>query len=715
MDGTPDLSRRGFIVAAVSAAGGLAIGFPYEAAAKQSASIAGEENPKELTAWLVIDPDNTVTVRVPHQEMGQGTATALAMLVAEELECDWSKVRFEHASANRNQRDGMVYKGMMTVGSQGVRTSVSMMQQAGASARERLRLAAAQQWKVDPALCSVENGKVVLKGSGKSLDYGALAPAAAKLVLTAEPAIKTPAEYKHAGKWTQRLDTPAKLDGSAQFGIDAKVEGMVYAAVSACPVFGGKLKSVDDSAIKGRRGIIAVVREDDFVAVVADRFWRARKALDDLAVEWDVGASGKVQQAQLDRFYLDATDGPLVEVQTEGDVAAAFSAPGARIVEATYEVPYLSHSPMEPMNCTVKIAPDRVDVWISTQAPMNVLKMASEGTGLPPEQVYVHNAFIGGGFGRRGTNDELPQAIKVAKAVGKPVKLIWTREEDVRHDRYRPQAAVRFKAAVEGGKAQAFESRIAVGPLLPVQPGKVEPMATECIARSPYTFPARRIAAATPRTHVPVSFWRGVGGSQNGFFIESFVDEMALAAGKDPLAFRRAMLDRPEILAVLDVMADKGNWGQPLPKGKGRGMAILETYGSISGQVVEVSVSPAGELTVDRVVAVIDCYNAVNPNTIAQQMEGAVIFALSAALYGEITIKDGAAEQSNFDSYQLVRMNDMPRKIDVHLPLSGGPKWGGIGEPGVAPLAPALCNAIYAATGKRIRRLPIRNTDLSWA
>jgi isoquinoline 1-oxidoreductase subunit beta len=377
---------------------------------------------------------------------------------------------------------------------------------------------------------------------------------------------------------------------------------------------------------------------------------------------------------------------------------------------------------MEPLNCTVKLAPDRVDIWISTQGPMSVLQTAAKETGVAPENVHVHNAYLGGGFGRRGgAAEELSQAITVAKGVGKPVKLIWSREQDIRRDRYRPQAAAKFKAALDpAGKPQALQARIAVGSLIRATAGKPqviaasEPMAVECIANSFYALPARDVGVLLKNSHVPVSFWRGVGSTQNGFFIESFVDEMAHAAGQDPYRFRRALIERPDVRGVLDVMAEKGDWKKPLPKGRGRGMAIIETYGSISGQVVEVTVGKDGKLTVDRVVAVIDCYNVANPNTVTQQMEGAVIMALTAALWGEITIKDGAPVQANFHTHRLARLAETPR-IDVHLVPSGGDKWGGVGEPGVGPLAPALANAVFAATGKRVRRLPLQHADLRWA
>jgi isoquinoline 1-oxidoreductase beta subunit len=720
------LSRRALVFSGLSVTGALVIGVPMTAeAALQPPVMADGTNPaKEMTAFLIIERDNAVTIRVPHQEMGQGTTTALAMLVAEELECDWAKVKVEYASANRNSRaGGNLYGRMQTVGSSGLRTSVSMMQQAGASARERLRLAAAEQWKVDPADCAVSAGKCVHKASNRSLDYGALAPAAAAVQLPAEPAIKTPDKYQLVGKWTPRLDTAAKLDGSAKFGLDAQVPGMVYAAVWSAPVYGGSLKSVDDAALKDLRGIVGVVKLKDAVVVVADRYWRAKKGLDALKIEWDDGGYGAVDTETLASGYRAALDKPMASAEKKGDAQAALAVPGAKLVEAVYEAPLLSHSPMEPMNCTVALSADRADVWLSTQAPMVVLQTTAKEAGLKPEQVYVHNAFVGGGFGRRGgAHDELIQAIAVAKQVGKPVKLIWSREQDIRRDRYRPQAAVRFRAALDGaGKPQAFQAQIAVGSLLrggngPQELQASEPMATECIQNSFYAFPARDVGVVLKNSHVPVSFWRGVGSSQNGFFMESFMDEVAYAAGQDPYKYRRALLtERPDALGVIDALAKHSDWGQPLPKGRGRGIAIIEAYGSVSGQVVEVTVSQDGKLKVDRVTCVLDPYHVANPNTVEQQMEGAVIMGMTAALWGEINIKNGAPVEGNFNTYRMAKMVETPPRIDVHLVPSGGPKWGGVGEPGLGPFAPALTNAVFAATGKRVRRLPLKHADLRWA
>jgi isoquinoline 1-oxidoreductase beta subunit len=711
---------------AVTAAGGLAVGValpefvkaaPSPAASKLVSPAASETvPPDELNAWLVIEPDNAVLVRLVHSEMGQGTATALAMLAAEELGCDWSKVKIEYASANRNLKSNRIYGGQMTVGSQGVRSSVAMMQQAGASARERLVAAAAKRWNVASVDCGCSGGKVIHASTGRSLDYGALCAEAAAITLPKEPAIKTPDQYSLVGKWTARLDTPPKLDGSAEFGIDAKVPGMVYAAVVSCPEFGGKLASVDETPAKAVRGVIAVVKLPDAVAVVADRYWRAKAALAKLQPVWAPGANASVDSEQLYKAYRDALDGPMVSAKHTGDAASVLNAPGAKLIEATYEVPYLAHAPMEPMNATVHLQPDRVDVWIGTQQPIAALQLAAQESGMDPANVYVHNQFVGGGFGRRSIHDELVHAIAVAKVVNRPIKLIWSREQDIRRDRYRPQAAVNFRAALDGAKPSAMQTKVAVGSLLASITGKplasgIEPMAVEVLATHAYQIPAIDVGVQLKNTHVPVGFWRSVGASQNTFFLESFVDEMAHAAGVDPYQFRKSLLTRADWLGVLDMMAEKGNWGAPMGPGQGRGMAIVDTYGTVTGQVAEVTVSKDGQVKVDRVVAVVDCYHAANPNTIAQQIEGGIVFGLSAALYGEISLKNGAPVEGNFNGYRLVKMAETP-KIETYLRQSGGPKWGGIGEPSVAPLAPAVCNAIFAATGKRVRKLPLKNVDL---
>jgi isoquinoline 1-oxidoreductase beta subunit len=497
----------------------------------------------------------------------------------------------------------------------------------------------------------------------------------------------------------------------------------VYAAVVTCPVPGGTLKSYDAKPVQSRRGIQAVVALPAGVAVVADRFWRAEQAALAIPVEWDAGAGAGTNSAQMAADYRDALKkGPLQNAKAVGDVPKALAQ--GDVVEALYEVPYLAHATMEPLNCTVHLQADRLDIWMGTQAPDITMGLGAKLTGLKPEQVFVHNCFLGGGFGRRAINDELVQAIAVAKAVGKPVKLVWTREEDMRRGRYRPQAAIGFKAALgKDGMPTALQAQTAVGSIMQsikpmldfgamMGPG-VEPLAVEGLVNIPYAIPNLKVDAVLKNTHVPVMFWRSVGSSQNAFAVESFIDELAHKAGQDPYQFRRKLLEgKPEFLNVLDVLAEKSNWKDKMPAGKGRGIAIHESFGTIVGEVVEVAVDAKGVVRCERVVAVVDCGHVVNPRTVAMQIESGVIYGLTAALYDEITVKDGAIEQGNFDSYRMVRMADAPR-IETHLALSGGTKWGGIGEPGTPPIAPALCNAIFAATGKRVRVLPVKNTDLS--
>ncbi|MFZ0196475.1 MAG: molybdopterin cofactor-binding domain-containing protein, partial [Pseudolabrys sp.] len=609
------------------------------------------------------------------------------------------------------------YGEMTTVGSRGVRTSWQMLLQAGASARERLIAAAAQRWNVSPSDCEAANSKITHKATGRSFDYGALAADAANIKLDKEPAIRTPDQFKLIGKRLARLDTPLKINGSAKFAIDTKVPDMVYAAVAACPVFGGKLKSVDDAPAKGRRGILQVVKLENAVVVVADRFWRAKEALALLKPEWDVGAAGNTDSAQFAKLYRDTLDGPMVSARNDGSVDDAFGK-GGKLVEAVYEAPHLAHATMEPLNATVHLQPDKLEVWLGSQTPMGTIRQAAAASGLKPEQIVIHNCFLGGGFGRRSINDEMRQAILVAKEVGKPVKLVWTREEDMTQDRYRPQAAVRMKAALgSDGMPTAFDAKIAVGSILrstginKVENG-IEAQAVEGFANIPYAIPNVRVGCMLKNTHVPVMFWRSVGSSQNAFFVESYIDELAQAAGQDPYKFRRTLLaGKSDFLGVLDTIAEKSDWGKPLGQGRGRGIAIHECYGSIIGQVAEVTVSQKGEVKVDRVVAAVDCGHVVNPGIVEAQIQSGVIYGLSAALYGEITVKQGRVEQGNFDEYQVVRLADTP-KIEVYLALSGGKKWGGIGEPGTAATAPAVANAVFAATGTRVRSMPLKNLKL---
>jgi isoquinoline 1-oxidoreductase beta subunit len=717
------LSRRSMIQAGLSAAGGLMIAaFAPEFAG--ATTIAGEpwspekgETPGEVNAFVVIDPDNSITLRVAKSEMGQGVLTSMAMIVAEELECDFAKVKVEYASANRNLTDRNVYQSMGTGGSSSVRRSRAFLQQAGASARARLIAAAAARWGVEPAACVASGGLVRHEASARSASFGELAGDAANVALASEPAIKMPDQFKLIGEGLKRIDTPLKVTGAARFGIDTRLPGMAFAAAANCPVFGGKLKSYDFSAISGRRGVIAAVPVTNGVAVVADNFWRAKQALAAMPIEWDLGPAASTDSAEFAAEYRAALDGPLADGGGHGDSASAFAQP-AKVVEALYEVPYLAHAPMEPLNATVHWRPDRIDVWVGTQAPESALALAAKAGGVDPKAVFVHNCFLGGGFGRRAVNDELTQAVEVSKALRRPIKLIWTREEDIRSDRYRPQAAIRMRAALrDDGSPAGFDFTTAVGSITrslgwgKVENG-VERQAVEGLSNCPYRADALKVGVNLKNTHVPVMFWRSVGSSQNAFAVESFIDEVAHAAKRDPLEYRGRLLEgKPDFLAVLDALAVKGDWGKPLRKGVGRGVAIHEAFGTIVGEIAEVAISDRGEVKVERVVACVDCGHVVNPLTAAMQIESAVLYGLTAALFGEITIKQGRVEQGNFDSYPIARMADAP-VIETHFVLSGGDKWGGLGEPGTPPIAPAIANAIFAVTGKRIRSLPLKNAAL---
>ena len=723
-----NFTRRHFILTATSAAGGLMIGIGAAPAITEAATVVAqpwnEDNAypaNEIDAWIAIDPDDFILIRYPRSEMGQGSMTALPMIITEELHCDWSKVRVEYASANRNVRENKLYGPMISAGSRTVRGTQKKMQQVGASARERLIAAAAARWNVPASECTTALSVVTHGPSGQTLRYGELTADAAKIKLVQEPAIKTPDKFTFIGTPMPRIDVVHKIDGSAKFGIDAQLPDMVFAAIYACPVAGGKLKNVDDSVLAGAPGVLQVVRLDNAVAVVAaGSYWRAKQALARLQPEWDAGAAGSVDSDQLSQAFHTALSETMVTARNDGDVDQAMSG-AAKTFEAVYGTPYLSHSPMEPMNATVHLQPDRLDVWVGTQAADEATEAAAQASGLEPEQVYVHNCFVGGGFGRRHVSDEIVQAIAIAKVIQKPVKLVWTREEDTRQDKFRPHAVVAFKAAAgSDGLPSAWSMRVVTSSILasagrnPPAKGP-EPQAVAGLANNGYKVPNTRVEALIKNTHLPVWYWRAPGANQHVFAIESFLDEIAFASGLDPYQVRRKLLEgRPDWLKVLDTAAEKGDWGKPLPRGTARGIAICEDDDSLCAQVAEVTVRPNGDVKVNCVTVALDTRYVVNPLTIAEQAEGSVIFGLTAALYGKITIKGGVPVQGNFDTYRMVRLAEAP-KIDVHLVPSGGKVWGGAAEAATPPIAGAVANAIFTATGKRIRTLPIMDHDLSYS
>ncbi len=710
------LSRRSFLLG-VSAVGG---GFALSLAIPVDSARAADEAP-EVTAWILIRPDDAVVIRVARAEMGQGAHTGLAMLVAEELECDWAKVTTEFVSPQENTRRDRVWGDMSTGASRSIASSQLYLRQAGATAREMLIAAAAARLGVSPAECVAAMSVITHRPSGRQLSFGAVAAEAAKVPPPDEVALKDPREWKLAGKARRRLDVPAKVTGQPIYAIDVRLPGMLYAAVAHCPVFGGVPKAVNESAIANMKGVRRVVRLSNAVAVIADSWWRAKSAVEALPVEWDPRGNGSVSTASIADIVRAGLSAEKSQVgRCDGDVGAAMRS-AVKQVEADYQVPFLAHATMEPQTCTAHVANGGVEVWVPTQEPMTALATAASAAGVPNEKVVVHGTFLGGGFGRRAAIQEfVRQAVMIAKEVDVPVKLLWSREEDIKHDYYRPFGMARLVAGLSAdGMPIAWKVRLA-GPsfvhgLVPgfgmtfVDRTFISGLADEMA----YDVPNYLVDYVVEQSPVPLGVWRAINYTQNTFYKESFVDEMAHAAGMDPYVYRRRLLRNNQIhLAVLDAAAKKADWFGALPPGVGRGIAVTQACGSICAQVVEASVE-RGEVHVHRIVSAIDCGHVVNPMSIEMQTEGAVIFALTAALTGEITIKNGGVEQSNFDTYQMLRIGEAP-KVETVLAPSGN-FWGGAGEPPVPPLAPALCNAIFAATGKRIRSLPIRNHDLSKA
>jgi isoquinoline 1-oxidoreductase beta subunit len=709
-----EMGRRDFLKIGVAAGGGLVLGFGLTGpGGGRRAAVAG--GPFAPSAFLRIGADESVTVVVGKAEMGQGVYTSLPMLVAEELECDWARVRVEAAPVDPAYNH-TAWGSQMTGGSTSVWSSWEQLSRAGAAARLMLVSAAADTWGVAAAQCRAEQGFVVHGPSGRRLSYGTLARAAAALPVPEEVRLKDPSEWKVLGRPRPRLDTPEKTDGSARFGIDVGRPGLLTAVIARPPVFGAKPKGFDPAKAEAVPGVRAVVAVDAGVAVVADGFWAAQQGREALEVSWDEGGLATLSTDGLREEFARLAATPGAVARKDGDAEAAL-ARAARHIEATYEVPYLAHAPMEPLNCVAEVGPDRCEVWTGTQFQTVDRDAAARAAGLPPEKVRLHTAFLGGGFGRRGNpaSDFVTEAVQVAKAVGRPVKVIWTREDDVRGGYYRPMWYDRIAAALDQkGLPLAWRHTIVGQSILagtPFAQGDVDATSVEGAKDLPYAVPNVLVDLHSPSLAIPVLWWRSVGHSHTAFVVEGFIDELAHAAGQDPYDYRRGLLGaHPRLLGVLERAAGKAGWGEALPEGRARGIAVHASFGSFAAQVAEVSVEK-GRVRVHRVVCAVDCGRFVNPDTIEAQMESGIAYGLSAVLHGEITFRNGRVRQGNFDDYPVLRLREMPR-VEVHLVASGEAP-GGVGEPGVPPIAPAVVNAVYAATGKRLRRLPIRREDLA--
>jgi isoquinoline 1-oxidoreductase beta subunit len=699
------VNRREFVKLGAIAGAGLVVGFQLPARRPGAGSRAGASESGTLAnGWVVIAPDGTITVLVERTEMGQGVLTSIPMIIAEELDADWSRVRSEHmivantAATNRS-----------TGGSASIRRGWKPLRTAGAAARAMLVQAAAQQWGVDPATCSTAKSEVIHAASGRRLSYGTLAPAAAKLEVPKDPPLKDAKSFTLIGRSTRRLDSPSKVDGSAKYGIDTRLPGMLVALVARCSTCGGRVKRMSDVRAKRVPGVRQVVPIEGGVAVVAEGYWPATQGRRALEVEWEEGAGTRVSSSTIERLFADATAKPGVEVFKRGNPDVV----GTTRVEATYELPLLAHAPMEPMNCTAQVRDGKVEVWAPVQNQRAALAAAAKAAGVSPEMVTLHTTLLGGGFGRRLEVDYVTDAVHIAKAVGAPVQVIWSREDDMRHDFYRPASYHKVSGSLDAaGMPVSWTQSIAALSVM-------KRWAPDAVAKSgyddnetsgvgeelPYPVPHHYVDFHLVDVPVPVGWWRAVGLTSGIFVVESYVDELAHAAGKDPVAYRRSLLsEKPRMRGVLDLAAEKAGWGSPLREGRARGVAVAEGFGSNIAQVAEVSVQN-GAVRVHRVVCAIDCGIVINPDNVEAQIESGIIYGLTAALKGAITLEEGQVVQSNFHDYQMLRMREVPA-IEVHIvPSTENP--GGIGEPGTPPIAPAVANAIFAATGRRIRRLPI--------
>ena len=689
-------SRRSFLKTTAAA---LVVGFYWPDSKELSAQTTTA--PSKINAWIRIAPDDSVTLMIHKSEMGQGTVTSLSQLLAEELDCDWKKVRTEFPGLD----PAFGLQGVF--GSQSIRTGWTPLRTAGAQARAMLVEAAAQRWNIDKSQCRVSNGIISNSSNSATLTFGQVADAASKLTPPAAPTLKNPSQFTLIGKPIKRRDTPDKVTGRTQFGIDVRVPNMVYAAIARSPVFGGKVVSFDATKAKAIPGVKNFVQISNGIAVIADNTWTAFAAAKALEIKWDEGPNAAFSTESNRTSFAEQTKQPGASAHKQGDGAAALTT-AAKTIDALYEAPFLAHAPMEPLNCVAHVTSDKCEVWASTQMQTGIGQVARQITGLPQDKIAVHTYYMGGGFGRRAGTDFAAEAIEVAKAIGVPVKVTWSRENDIQHGNYRPASVTRFAAGLDAdGWPTVFTANVACPPMggFPNGRGGVDSTSVEGLADLHYAIPHTQIDYHPVTGGVPTTYWRAVGYTQNTFFAESFMDELAHAGGKDPVELRRKLLaGTPRLLGVLNLAAEKAGWGTPLPAGRFRGVAVVNNVGSYTAQVAEVSVT-AGKLKVHRVVCATDCGQVVNPAIVDQQIRSAIIFGLSAAMKGEITIEKGRVQQANFNSYDVVRMDEAPI-VDVHIvPSTEAP--GGMGEAGVPCIAPAVCNAIFAATGKRIRRLPI--------
>ncbi|WP_420970050.1 molybdopterin cofactor-binding domain-containing protein [Bradyrhizobium sp. B120] len=722
----PTLNRRAFVIGTATAGAGLALGLDLPFGGP--AVVRAADGAPEVNAWVVIRPDDAVVIRIARSEMGQGTLTGLAQLVAEELECDWSKVTTEFPTPGQSVARKRAWGDFSTGGSRGIRTSQDYVRKGGATARVMLIQAAANEWKVPASECKAANSVITHTPSGKTTTYGKVAEAAAKLEPPADVKLKDPKDWTIAGKGLKRLDTVDKTTGKMTYGIDVKLPGMLNAAIKDCPVFGGKLKSFDEAKIANMKGVKKVVPVgDSAVAVVADTWWHAKSALDKLPIVWDEGDNAKVSSETIAKWLAEGLDNaqPAYVGNQNGDAKAAIAS-AAKKVEAVYSYPYQNHATMEPMNATVLYTPDKCEVWCGTQNGEAAFAAALEASGLPAEKVDVHKLMLGGGFGRRGMTDYVRQAVAIAKQMpGTPIKLLWSREEDMQHGKYHPITQCKLTGAFDAdNNLVALHYRLSGQSILfSVRPealqNGMDPAAFQGVAQSGeaaigYSVPNLLVEHAMRNPHVPPGFWRGVNVNHNAIYMECFMDELALAAGQDPLEFRRKLMGKnPKHLAVLNAVAEKIGWGTPAPQGVYRGIAQVMGYGSYVAGAAEISVTDGSKIKVHRIVASTDPGYVVNPAQVERQIAGSFVYGLSALFYGGCTVKDGRIEQTNFDTYNSMRINEMPKVESVMVPSGGF--WGGVGEPTIGVAAPAVLNAYFAATGKRIRSFPLRNQNISFA